>query len=220
MLHCTPCFSSQQHADRTVSVLSSVIPRLNMLLQTSLIDLVPVQDALFGILKPLTLARLAKTSRGFRIAVKAYLRAQYNPHALLSRFFIDIIAFRSLQAQTGTLISGFVALNFFQRTPCASDPLDIFVYFHHRTRVARWLVDAGYSFVPHVDQSPDFDYTITEGVFLEGQQSTHPSPGVCGALTFQRSSRDLQTTVRMYVAYQTPVEAILRASCSAFIVLF
>lgn len=174
----------------------------------------PIQDATFGYLAPLHLARLAKTSRGFRTAIKAYLRSQFNPHVLLSRFSLNVTAFQSLQAQTGTLISGSIALNFFQRTPRDWDPLDIFVYFQHRTRVARWLVDSGYSFIPFVTQSPDLDFAVTEGVLREGEQTAYQF-GICGVLMFQTAREDRQATIRMFVAYQTPVEAILRASSSA-----
>ncbi|KAI0642149.1 hypothetical protein C8Q79DRAFT_918657, partial [Trametes meyenii] len=153
-------------------------------------------------LSPLELIRLTWTARGIRTAVNDYLGAVFNPHVLLSPFFHDTIAFRYLQAETGTLVSGPTALNFFDRANVTQDPIDIYVYLHHSVRVASWLVGLGYAFLPSPDQCLDWELAV-----VERTTSTDDQRAIFGVFIFQRSRR----TVRLTVANRTPIEVILRA---------
>lgn len=147
-----------------------------------------------------------------------YLKSHFNSHTLLSHLFSgsEISAFRSLQACTGTLIAGPAALNFFDRTQRVSDPLDIFVYFQHRSLVAHWLSASGYLFIPSIGQFGDLDLAITVGVAGARRDS---AAGTCAVLVFEKASEDpLDTvrTIRMFVASQSPIAVILNAGFSTY----
>ncbi|KAI0649613.1 hypothetical protein C8Q79DRAFT_1005980 [Trametes meyenii] len=154
---------------------------------------------------------MAKVSRGAREAVEDYIRNVYNPYRLLSRFFLDVSAFRQLQARTASLIAGYSALHFFDHTLYPSDPLEVYVHFQHRREVVDWLVTAGFAFVPSYKQSPDLEFTVTEGYADEIEPST---PWLCGVLTFASARGDRPITIRVMISANTPMELILHTHSS------
>ena len=70
---------------------------------------------IFSYCTPQTLLRFERTCRLAQAIVEDYIRVAFNIDARLSPFFDDPRAFRSLQARTGTVISGSTALQFFER---------------------------------------------------------------------------------------------------------
>ncbi|KAL1937077.1 hypothetical protein VTO73DRAFT_15132 [Trametes versicolor] len=163
---------------------------------------------LFSHLSPLELARLCKTSRDVRFAVNDYIQSVYNPHRLLSPFFRDVSSFRSLQARTGSLISGHSALHFFNRSLRPTDPLDVYVYFHHRREVVDWLLDSGFRFSPSITQASGLDYAVEQGRRM--QNETYP-PDSWECLIFYRDGSHRNATVRVYIAMRSPMEMILHS---------
>lgn len=181
--------------------------------QASIIRIDLINDALFAYLSPLELARMAKVSRIFHAAIAAYIAHAYHPCRLLSGFFQDIPSFRALQARTGSLISGRSALHFLDRSLYPSDPLDLFIYFHHRREVVSWILHAGYVFLPAPDQSSDVDFAVTAGILQETASTT---AGVCGVLSFGLGGPKSSKLVRVVVAMRTPIEVILLSQTSEF----
>ncbi|KAI0349691.1 hypothetical protein OH77DRAFT_1431809 [Trametes cingulata] len=177
----------------------------------SALRLGPVQDGICDSLTPLELIRLGKTCRSLQGLVNDYIRSAFHPHRLLSTFFRDVPAFRSIQAQTASLISGPAALNFFDRNDSHADwPLDIIVYFHHRTLVANFLVACGYAFLPFGAQSPDLDLTVAAG-FVGVEDAYYEEMAVCDVLVFYKSWIRGEVTIRLIVAIRTPAEVMLHA---------
>lgn len=156
---------------------------------------------------------MAKVSRTVRIATQAYIAHVFNPHRLLSGYFEDVSSFRTLQARTRSLISGRAALHFFDRASYPSSPLDLHVHFHHRREVVHWLLDAGYTFLPSPDQSPDIDFTVAQGIVDQGGCD---AIGLCGTLNFGMGEGESYVTIRVVVALRTPVEVILLSHSSEF----
>ncbi|KAI0689628.1 hypothetical protein C8T65DRAFT_523508, partial [Cerioporus squamosus] len=116
-----------------------------------------------------------------------------------------------LQARTGTLIGGTSALQYLERRPHESGtPLKLFVHSCHRREVGRWLVRAGYSFVPAPYQDPDFEIEISRTINLPpgGMQILE---GISTYVSFRKVSTleggFLQ--VEVTVAENTPMEIIL-----------
>jgi hypothetical protein len=80
-------------------------------------SLAPVQDEIMNSLDPAEFVALDAVSRDVRASVKDCLRSTtHNINLRLAKFFKDPQAFRSVQAQTGALISGDFARAFFAGT--------------------------------------------------------------------------------------------------------
>lgn len=86
-----------------------------------------IYDALFGFLSETSLVRLGAVSRQAQAALFNYRRRAFNATRHLSRFFNDATGFRSLQARTGTIVSGSCTLQFMDRTVYAGTDLDLFI---------------------------------------------------------------------------------------------
>ncbi|EMD40267.1 hypothetical protein CERSUDRAFT_44125 [Gelatoporia subvermispora B] len=152
--------------------------------------LVNVNDVFFSILSlcgAATLHRLSRTCSSAHSGVQSYMSHAFNVNPLLLRFFPDALAFRSLQARTGTLISGSAALQFFDRAHYPEADLDLYVYMHARLEVGTFLLEAGYRFVPNSKQHPDFHTAILDPRVLM-RSGGYSMPGVAGVFTFMKPS--------------------------------
>ncbi|KAI0658618.1 hypothetical protein C8Q70DRAFT_1045595 [Cubamyces menziesii] len=217
-----------------------------------ILDIELIYEPIFDDCSAATLLRIARTCRAARYAVTAYCRVAFNIDRLLSRFFPSPIppcssicharhehaqiydrarAFRSLQARTGTLISGSCALQFFDRTVYPESDLDLYVHMRHRREVGRWLIQEGYAFKPTVYQRDEFEEEVVHGMSRRAN-GIYRMPGVAAILTFKKGvpapalpaaleneehldassqttgeSRELK--VQIIVAKNTPMEVIL-----------
>ncbi len=139
------------------------------------------------------------------------MRSAFNIHRILQRYFDDPTSFRSLQAQTGTLVSGSTALQFFDRSFYPESDLDIYVHMPWRLRVAQWLLDRGYSFVPSPRQNEDFATAVNDQRVLNNR-ARYFMRGVAGVFTFVKSvpgKLEEVLKVQMIVAARAPMEIIL-----------
>ncbi|TDL14741.1 hypothetical protein BD410DRAFT_691149, partial [Rickenella mellea] len=73
-------------------------------------------DVLFGHFSAAEIIRMSKTCVAAWKSIESYSSRAWSIHRNLRRFVKDAIEFRSLQARTGTVISGSVALQFIDRT--------------------------------------------------------------------------------------------------------
>ena len=78
------------------------------------------------------------------------MKRAFNLDKLLSRFFShpEILRFRELQCFTGMLISGSIALQFFERVVYPDSDLDLYIEHRFSRQVADWLIDIGYKYAP------------------------------------------------------------------------
>ncbi|KAI0370419.1 hypothetical protein BV20DRAFT_910347, partial [Pilatotrama ljubarskyi] len=166
-------------------------------------------------LSPADLFRLARTCSRARETVKAYVDIAFSLETRLSRFFPDPLAFRALQARTATLIGGYFALHFFDRTDIATRPLELYVYFHHRSEVGRWLLDLGYNFSPSGSQPGTFEEAILMDSDL--REDEYSTPAIKGILALEKIVGATRVEISMIVARQTPIEAILHASSTCLV---
>ncbi|KAI0329622.1 hypothetical protein GY45DRAFT_850264 [Cubamyces sp. BRFM 1775] len=142
-----------------------------------------VYEPIFDSCSAATLLRVARTCRAAHRAIKAYSRVAFDVNRLLSRFFPSknascssictmdheheqaydrARAFRSLQARTGTVISGSCALQFFDRSIYPESDLDLYVHMCHRQEVGRWLIQEGYVYEPTSHQDKNFEFEVAE----------------------------------------------------------
>lgn len=114
----------------------------------------PVYDAIFSEASPAGAILISRTCRDAWYAEKEFKKRAFNINRHLQRFFANPKAFRSLQARTGTLISGSNALQFLDRTYYPESDLDLFVHPGHSREIGLWLMrHEGYVFTPSLHES-------------------------------------------------------------------
>ncbi|KAG8819209.1 hypothetical protein FRC19_010028, partial [Serendipita sp. 401] len=74
------------------------------------------------------------------------------PHLSVKDVLNNTLRFRSIQAETGTLISGSQALQFFDRAHYLDSDLDLYVSCRHTLTVGLFLLSIGYRFEPTARQ--------------------------------------------------------------------
>ena len=163
----------------------------------------------FACLSPREFLAVSKTCKAGRRAVAAYMNKAFDIDSRLSRFFSDTRAFRTMQAQTSTLISGSFALQFFDRTFYKSSDLDLYVHFHQRRIVGAWLLQAGYTFSSFNDQPVDFAVAVLRRV--PPRSMRYSMPGVADIFTFHKRDADEGPLLKVQIiaARRTPMEVIL-----------
>lgn len=114
-----------------------------------------VYDKINSRITPGTAVKLAQTCHAARDARTCFNRRAFNINRHLGRFFNDPVAFRSLQAQTGTLVSGSSALQFFDREIYEGSDLDVYLHPGHLERVGGWLMEEeGYTYMTEDPSTP------------------------------------------------------------------
>ncbi|TFK82608.1 hypothetical protein K466DRAFT_500003, partial [Polyporus arcularius HHB13444] len=179
-----------------------------------------ISGVILAFCTPITILKLQRVCRTSAEAVRDYLTRAFDVRRVLERFFPDVLAFRSLQARTGTLISGSVALQFFDRDSYPDSDLNLYVHMRHRREIGRWFLAQGYQFEPASHQPSEFEAAATEA--LSGMTATpYGMPGIAAVMNFTRrcdpradmSTYDAQNEsklkVQLIVARKTPMEVVL-----------
>ncbi|KJA17399.1 hypothetical protein HYPSUDRAFT_46484 [Hypholoma sublateritium FD-334 SS-4] len=177
-------------------------------------------DAILDHLSPAQLYKYARTCRSAHYTVSAYIRRRFQLHTLLARYFSadEVLAFRRLQYNTGMVISGSTALQFFDRTVYAEADLDLFVEHGLREPVAVWLVHVGYTYVPHKASAfPTLDEALlSEDVEIDrtginvsyAEHSHHEYSAGVMVLTFEK--RAPHRKVQIITSQFSPITKVLR----------
>jgi hypothetical protein len=173
----------------------------------------------------------ALTCRLAQRAVARYRSFVFNINCRLSRFFSDPLAFRSLQAETYTLISGSFALQFFDRSDYPEADLDLYTHPGFSRSVGKWLIHEGYEFQPTPTQDASFEvadksnwrgtqppYGATESSEWEGYQWN----GVWEVYSFQKKDGEQLLKVQIIASSMSPFETIMNFHSSehAFLLPF
>ncbi|GJE97278.1 hypothetical protein PsYK624_134940 [Phanerochaete sordida] len=165
---------------------------------------------------PSVLLRLARVCRGSHAAVRSHIARCFNINTHIAHFFTAPLAFRSLQARTGALISGSNALQFFDRVHYPEADLDIYCAYEARAEVGWWLIEReGYTFKPHSRQDASFHVAL-EQARVPGTPAAHPYSrlkAVSAVYTFTKRVENARgpsrwLKVQIIVAYNCPMEAI------------
>ncbi|KAK0435096.1 uncharacterized protein EV420DRAFT_1230751, partial [Desarmillaria tabescens] len=101
---------------------------------------------------PGELFRLSLCASVVQNAVSRFMKRAYRLEAFLAPFFTaqQYALFQELQAVTGLLISGSVALQFFMRIWFDNSDLDLYVHHRHIAAMHEFLVGAGYAYLEAV----------------------------------------------------------------------
>lgn len=210
---------------RKSSKVSQVPPAFDEVLLNAL-----TRDCLLPLCSPATLVHISCVCRSLNAAVSSYITRTYDINKLLGRFFEDHLAFRSLQALTGTLISGPTALQFFDKATHIERDLEVYVKLGNSKIVGAWLVyEAGYEFQQNgVSAASSAGTSFAEA--LERAQIGEPdglpcrdSGGLIGVFDFVKpafgylgDSKGQLPRVRVVVASETPMQLILKSPSSEF----
>ncbi|KAF9072632.1 hypothetical protein BDP27DRAFT_1261411, partial [Rhodocollybia butyracea] len=143
--------------------------------------------------------------------VSSFNRRAFQIEKVLLRYFnqSEIDQFRMIQYDTGTLISGSTALQFFDLTVYEDSDLDLYVDIRYCSSLAKFLLRIGYKFQPFKHQKLKFDEalaeTISDDVDLQVRRSedqewqeSFEEYGSCGIATvfnFVRGGRMVQVIV-------------------------
>ncbi len=105
-------------------------------------------DDIFFYCTPGSIFRIGRTCRNGRYASQEYVKRKLNINRHLQRFFPDPLAFRSVQASTGAVISGSNALQFLNRTIYPDSDLDLYVTAEQSFPLCEFIMsDQGGSYV-------------------------------------------------------------------------
>jgi hypothetical protein len=180
-------------------------------------------DSLFSFLSQASIFRFSWTCKSCRIAVISYMRRAFDIEKHLSQYFASPSGFRSLQARTGTLISGSSALQFMDRTVYPNSDLDIYVDRRYAREVGHWLMSDGYSFTQKRERRQSFDVAfeefgmepdveINELHFLnpvDEVAETYPFRGISRVFNFSKSTPNGTQDIQLITASLTPLVIIL-----------
>ncbi|KAF7970270.1 hypothetical protein HWV62_24454 [Athelia sp. TMB] len=124
-----------------------------------------VSEVMLANVDPSDVANFQQTCKTANNAVQGFRNVAFSITRFLERFLKHPDLFRAMQARTGTVIGGTMALAFFSREHHDDDSVDIYVNPGHSYEVARHLIDTqGYVFQPFGSQTPlEFVHGAREG---------------------------------------------------------
>lgn len=111
------------------------------------LDQPEIYDRVFSMLSPVARFNFSQSCKVVNYSNVDFERRAFNINTALKRFFANPLAFRSLQARTGSLISGSFALQFLNRTCYEGSDLDLYVHSGHTEEVGLWLMQQGYAWL-------------------------------------------------------------------------
>ncbi|KJA14209.1 hypothetical protein HYPSUDRAFT_220598 [Hypholoma sublateritium FD-334 SS-4] len=142
----------------------------------SILDLpATTDDILLDYLHPSEFLKYSRVCKHTHAVVKSYMKRAFDIDKLLARFFspAEILRFRELQCSTGMIISGSIALQFFERVVYPDSDLNLYIEYRFSRQVADWLVKSGYNYAPRPE--PDTPQSL-EDAFLCNPHSREDFP--------------------------------------------
>ena len=99
-----------------------------------------VYDRINSMIPPHSSVMLSQTCYTANDARASFTRRTFNINCHLGHFFQNPLEFHTIQAETGTIISGSSALQFFDREIFEDSDLDLYLYPGHLVRIDTWLM--------------------------------------------------------------------------------
>lgn len=170
--------------------------------------------------------RYARICRTAKYAVSSYIRRTFKLERLLGPFFSEtqILEFRRLQFETGALISGSTALQFFDRSFYPDSDLDIYVHFENMREIALWLDSIGYKIQPtrHWQGNPTVatlqqvldEMTLPWNTPDDPDDSTYSYPGPFVVLDFLKAG--FERKIQLLISIGSPLTSIFRFHSSVY----
>jgi len=106
----------------------------------TLLNLYPFLSGLMRYLMPGDILRLSRVNRDFKVLCDRWLLNRMDLGKMLCCYVKDVNMFRAMQKETGAVISGSFALQFFSGLRWNDSDLDVFLPESQVTRFGRYLV--------------------------------------------------------------------------------
>ncbi|KAK7022986.1 hypothetical protein R3P38DRAFT_3194897 [Favolaschia claudopus] len=171
-------------------------------------------DALFSLLANRELVRLMSTSRRIRALIHDLC---FDISRLLRRFFgsrENVEQFRYMQQQTGTIISGSIALQFLNRLSWEDSDLDLYVGHAMAPVAVVFILENGYTFKPKENQKSNLSLQLcSSGNDHSDQWSDYGDSEVsevADVFDFHKGEQKIQ----LITAVRTPMQIILNFHCT------
>lgn len=177
----------------------------------------PLYDPILSCCNAAELLRLARTCKAFRNTVLDFIPRAFNINRNLLQFFADPIGFRIMLSDTGAIVSGSFALQFFIRAYYPLSDLDIYVEAKKSEHVGQWLLRNGYTYVPakrdyhETTLQQDNNFKLAIKFLRHGWiGDDFSSSGVKGVFNFFGEVRGVTRKVQLIVTESCAIEAILK----------
>ncbi|KAJ7722644.1 hypothetical protein DFH07DRAFT_1067368 [Mycena maculata] len=161
-------------------------------------------DLLFAQIPTQDLVRLMCTCRRvYRLVHETC----FDISRLLYPFFGDpseVECFQRIQAQTGTLISGSIALQYFNRLIYPESDLDIYAHRVSAAIPVGFIVLNGYTFAPRKSQDPNVFVQLCASLEDKPPVASYLGRGIADVLDFHKGQKKIQ----LIIATATPIEII------------
>lgn len=175
-------------------------------------------DLLFSCLSEADLASFSRTCLQVYLSVQSYRARAFQLWRSLSRFMpqCDVDGFREMLHETGALVSGSVALQFFSRECIPDCDLDLYTEREYAPRVFSYVCDLGYRFRPRASQMPDAKRSLCRVLdVLEGRDlDAFRQRSVLDVFDFERVGHE-SVVIQVVVAADCSVDAMLGSHSSA-----
>ncbi|KAI4294440.1 hypothetical protein K525DRAFT_145583, partial [Schizophyllum commune Loenen D] len=161
-----------------------------------------------SLLDAASLANYGQASRETRRSVLAYSRLAFQLRCSLRKFMSEqqVNPFRDIMRLTGTVISGSVALHFFERTPVGDADLDLITEGQHAEHLISFITSLGYKYTPRHAQQKELQVAIRYARFRYAVRDQHVYPlpdTVLDVLSFKADSSIIQVLIAANSAIDT-----------------
>ncbi|KAJ6495878.1 hypothetical protein DFH09DRAFT_946069, partial [Mycena vulgaris] len=111
--------------------------------------------------------------------------------------------FQRMQERSGTIISGSIPLQFFNRITWSDSDLDLYAHRTSSDIPVRFILSNGYTFDPRKSQKPDALEQLL--VSVKDKPPCYLGRGIADVLDFHKGEKKIQ----LIIATDTPMETIL-----------
>lgn len=140
-------------------------------------------------------------------AVRSYNAIAYRLCHSLAKFMSEneVLAFRETMRQTGTLISGSVAIHYFARTPVGDSDLDLYTEGRHARQLFDFILGLGYTYRPRRSQEIDLDSSLirARNLFAVRDDAIYDQRAILDAFSFVRGDAIIQVMIAVESAIDT-----------------
>ncbi|KAL1725525.1 hypothetical protein EV714DRAFT_277409 [Schizophyllum commune] len=142
-------------------------------------------------------------------AVRAYSSCAFRLCHSLRKFMSerDVMAFRTIMRQTGTVISGSIAIHYFARTPVGDADLDLYTEGRHARDLFDFIYRLGYVYKPRESQDKILADALVRAVnqFAVRDEAIYNQSAILDAFSFIRGS----SIIQVMVVFESAIDAVL-----------
>ncbi|KAI5886737.1 uncharacterized protein SCHCODRAFT_02602576 [Schizophyllum commune H4-8] len=167
-------------------------------------------DPLCSCFEQQDLINWSMVDRNNRRAVSDYSSRAFRLAHSLAKFMReqDVLPFRHVMRQTGTLISGSVAMHYFARTVVGDADLDLYTEGHHAHTLFAFVIDLGYTYKARKAQDKNLDDALRRAInqLATRDEAIYNQRAVLDAFSFVRGDAVIQVMVGVHSAIDTVLD--------------